>query len=43
MVYRFQLTYDESVDMLDLKIIPTTTIGYTLPLGVYQVTDIEMM
>ena len=37
MVYRFQLTYDEIIDILDLKYIPTTTIGYTLPPGMYKI------
>ena len=43
MAYRFQLTYDEFIDMIDLKNIPTTTIGYTLPPGVYEVIDIKFM
>ena len=43
MVYRFQLTYDEIIDILDLKYIPTTTIGYTLPPGMYEIVDINFM
>ena len=41
MVYRFQLTYDENIDILDLEYIPSKTTGYSLPPGVYEVTDIE--
>ena len=43
MVYRFQLTFDEIIDILDLKYIPTTTIGYTLPHGLYEIRDINLM
>ena len=43
MVHRFQLTYDEITDILDLKNVPTTTIGYTLPPGMYKITDIKFM
>ena len=39
MVYRFQLTYDGNIKTLDLKIIPTTTMGYILPLGKYEIID----
>ena len=31
------------MDILDLKNIPTTTLGYTLPPGLYGVTDIKRM
>ena len=34
LVYRFQLLYDETIDKLVLNCFPTTTIGYTLPLGI---------
>ena len=40
-VYRFQLTYDETRDILDLKYIPSKTIGYFLNPGVYELTDIN--
>ena len=30
-VYRFQLTYDETIDILNLKYIPTKRIGYSIP------------
>ena len=43
MVYRFQLAYDEFIDKLDLNCNPTTTIGYTLPLGIYEFIDINLM
>ena len=40
MVYRMGLTYDEIVDILNVKYIAGSTIGYTLPPGVYEITDI---
>ena len=43
MEYRVQLTYDEIVDIFDLKYIPTTTIGYTLPPGLYDIIDIDYL
>ena len=43
MLYRLQLKYDETIDILDLKYIPTTTIGYTLQPGMYEVTEIIMV
>ena len=39
MVYRIKLTYDEIIDILDLKNIPTTTIWNTLPPGMYEIVD----
>ena len=39
MVYRFQLTYDETIYKVDIKYIPLTTIGYTLPPGMYEIID----
>ena len=30
LVYRFQLTYDEFIDILDINYIPTKRTGYTL-------------
>ena len=35
MVYRLHLTYDEIVDILDIKYIPGSTKGYTLVPDVY--------
>ena len=39
MVYRLQITYDENVDILGVKYKAGSTIGYTLPLGVYEISD----
>ena len=41
MVYRFQLTYDEIVNILDLKYIPTKRIGYSVKPNIYQISDIN--
>ena len=41
MVYRFQLTYNEIIDILDLKYIPSKRIGYSLPPGIYEVIDLN--
>ena len=41
LVYRMQLTYDEIIDVLDLKYIPTKRIGYTLDPGIYEVVDLN--
>ena len=41
MVYRFQLTYDEIMDILDLKYIPTKRTGYSLNPGIYEVIDLK--
>ena len=43
MVWRLQLTYNEIVDILDFKYIPTSTKRYTFVPGVYEVTDINFM
>ena len=43
MVYRFQLTYDEIIDFLDLKYIPTKRTGYSLTPGIYEITDNNLM
>ena len=43
MVYRKELTYDETVDILDVKYITGSTIGYTLPPGVNEITEIYLM
>ena len=43
MVYRYQLAYDEIIDILDLKYIPTSTIGYTLPPKMYRINDINFL
>ena len=36
-----QLTYDEIIDILDLKFIPTKRTGYSLNLGIYEVVDVN--
>ena len=41
LVYIFQLTYDEVIDILGLKYIPTKTTGYSLNTGIYEITDIN--
>ena len=43
MVYRFQLTYDEIIDILDLNYIPTTTISYALSPGMNKIIDMNFM
>ena len=39
--YRMQLTYDEIIDILNLKLISTKRTGYSLILGVYEVVDLN--
>ena len=41
MVYRLQLTYDEIIDILDLKYIPTKRTGYSLNPSIYEVVDLN--
>ena len=36
-----QLTYDEIIDVLDLKYLPTKRTGYTLDPGIYEVDDLN--
>ena len=43
MIYSLQLTYDEIIDILDVKYTAGSTKKYTLAPGVYVVTDINMM
>ena len=38
-----QLNYDGEVDTLDVKYFAGSTVGYTLPLGVYELRDIILM
>ena len=40
-VYRLQLTYDEIIDILDLKYIPTKRTGYSLNPGIKEVVDLN--
>ena len=41
LVYRMQLTYDEFIDILDLKYISTKRIGYSLNPGIYEIVDLN--
>ena len=41
LVYRFQLTYYEIKDKLDLKNIPTKRAGYSLNPGIYEVVELN--
>ena len=36
-----QLTYDEFIDILDLKYISTKRIGYSIKPNIYQMSDIN--
>ena len=36
-----QLTYDEIIDVLDLKYIPTKRTGYSLKTVIYEVVDLN--
>ena len=36
-----QLTYDEIIDVLDLKNIPTKRTGYSLNPGIYEIVDLN--
>ena len=41
LIYRMQLTYDEIMDILDLKYIFTKRTGYSLNPGIYEVVDLN--
>ena len=41
LVYRFQPTYDEIIDILDLKYIAAKRTGYSLNPGIYEVVDLN--
>ena len=43
MVYRMDLTYDEIVNILDVEYIAGSNIGQTIPTGIYENSDINMM
>ena len=36
-----QPTYDEIVDLIDKKCFPSERKGYTLPVGMYEISDIN--
>ena len=41
LVYRMRLSYDEIMDILDLKYIPTKRTGYSLDPGIYEIIDLN--
>ena len=41
MVFRFRLSYDEIIHILDLKYIPTKEMGYSLNPSIYEVVDLN--
>ena len=41
LVYRMRLSYDEIMNILDLKYIPTKRTGYSLDPGIYEVDDLN--
>ena len=41
LVHRMRLSYDEIVDILDLKYIPTKRTGYSLDSGIYEVDELN--
>ena len=41
LVYRMRLSYDEIIDILDLKYIPTRRTGYSLNPGIYEIIDLN--
>ena len=43
LVYRLQLTYDEIIYRLVIKYRAGSTIGYTLPRGVHETSDFNLM
>ena len=43
MVFRMKLTYNEVENVLDMKYIDSKTIVYTLPVGTYEISDINLM
>ena len=41
LVYRMRLSYDEIIDLLDLKYIPTKRTWYSLNPGIYELVDLN--
>ena len=41
LVYRFHLTYDENIDILDIKYFPTKRTGYSLNPGIFEVIGLN--
>ena len=42
LIYRMQLTFNESIDILDLEYVPTKRIGFSLNPGNYEVDDLNI-
>ena len=42
-LYRKELTYDEFMEVLDIKYSNVTSIRYTLPHGIYKISDINFL
>ena len=42
LVYRIRLSYDELIDILDLKYIPTERTRYSINLGIYEIVDLNI-
>ena len=40
---RMQLSYDETLDMLDFKYFPSERTGFTLPIRKYETSDTNKM
>ena len=43
MAYIFRLANDENIDISDPKYIPSRRTSYTLPIGVYELSDINLI
>ena len=43
MVYRMEINYDGSVDILDRIYFAGSTKRYTLPPGLYEISDLNLM
>ena len=41
LLYRMQLTYDEIIDVLDLKYFSTKRTGFSLDPGIYEIVDLN--
>ena len=41
LIYRMRLSYNEIMDILDLKYIPTKRTGYSLNPGIYEIVDLN--
>ena len=43
LVFRTELSYSEIEDILEVKYIATKTTGYTLPPGLYEISDLILI